>query len=203
MDEKMIETTEQVESTETTAANEQATPTAEKTFTQKDLDAIIDKRLARERTESEKRIQQAVTEAQKLAKMNAEERMEHERQARESALKEREADITKRELRAEAKSQLSEKGLPVELAEVLPYIDADGTSAALLAVEKVFRAAVEKGVMERLKGTAPKVGVPAPVQVEKPEDLTYQERAALYQKDPAAFKKLYGERDKKWRVITL
>jgi hypothetical protein len=141
---------------ETTAVKEQATPTA-KTFTQDELNAIIDKRLARERADADAKIKAAVTEAQKLAKMSADERAEHEKKAHEKALAEREAEITKRELRAEAKSQLSDKGLPIELAEILPYTDADTTNAAILATEKVFRAAVEKAVTDRLKGNAPKV----------------------------------------------
>ena len=159
MDEQnTVETT--VETTaETTAVKEQATPTA-KTFTQDELNAIIDKRLERERKDAQARIDKAVTEAQKLAKMSADERAEHERQELQKTLAQREAEITKRELRAEAKSQLSDKGLPVELAEVLPYTDADTTNAALAAVEKVFRQAVEKGVNERLKGQAPKVSTP-------------------------------------------
>jgi hypothetical protein len=156
-----VDTTAIETTVETTAVEQQVTPPV-KTFTQEELNAIIDKRLERERKDAQARIDKAVTEAQKLAKMNAEERLEHERKAREAALKEREAEITKRELRAEAKSQLLDKGLPVELAEVLPYTDADTTNAALAAVEKVFRAAVEKGVTERLKGNAPKVSQPAP-----------------------------------------
>jgi hypothetical protein len=161
MDEQnTVETT--VENTvETTAVETQATPTA-KTFTQDELNAIIDKRLERERKDAQARIDKAVTEAQKLAKMSADERAEHEKQAHEKALADREAEITKRELRAEAKSQLSDKGLPIELAEILPYTDADTTNAAIVATEKVFRAAVEKGVTERLKGNAPKVSQPAP-----------------------------------------
>ena len=147
---------------ETTQETAQDTAPVEKTFTQKDLDAIIDKRLARERKEAETRIKEAVTEAQKLAKMSADERLEHERAERDKALKDRESEITKRELRAEAKSQLSDKGLPAELAEVLPYTDAETTNQALEAVEKVFRAAVEKGVTERLKGNPPKVSQPTP-----------------------------------------
>jgi len=154
-------TVETTATAETTAVKEQATPPA-KTFTQDELNAIIDKRLERERKDAQARIDKAVTEAQKLAKMSADERAEHERQELQKKLAEREAEITKRELRAEAKSQLSDKGLPVELAEVLPYTDADTTNAALVAVEKVFRAAVEKGVTERLKGNAPKVSQPAP-----------------------------------------
>ncbi len=155
-----VETTAATEKT-TAAETTQATPTA-KTFTQEELNAIIDKRLERERKDAQARIDKAVTEAQKLAKMSADERAEHERQELQKKLAEREAEITKRELRAEAKSQLSDKGLPVELAEVLPYTDADTTNAALAAVEKVFRAAVEKGVTERLKGNPPKVSQPAP-----------------------------------------
>lgn len=162
MSEINTETTVETTATETTAVETtQATPTA-KTFTQEELNAIIDKRLERERRDAQARIDKAVTEAQKLAKMSADERAEHERQELQKKLSEREAEITKRELRAEAKSQLSDKGLPVELAEVLPYTDADTTNAALAAVERVFRAAVEKGVTERLKGNAPKVSQPAP-----------------------------------------
>ncbi len=161
MDEQnMVETTAATEET-TAVEKEQATPTA-KTFTQDELNAILDKRLKRERDEAEKRTQAAITEAQKLAKMSADERAEHEKQAHEKALADREAEITKRELRAEAKSQLSDKGLPIELAEILPYTDADTTNAAIVATEKVFRAAVEKAVTERLKGNAPKVSQPAP-----------------------------------------
>ena len=161
MDEQnTVETTAET-TVETTAVETQATPTA-KTFTQDELNAILDKRLKRERDEAEKRTQAAITEAQKLAKMSADERAEHEKQAHEKALADREAEITKRELRAEAKSQLSDKGLPIELAEILPYTDADTTNAAIVATEKVFRLAVEKGVTERLKGNAPKVSQPAP-----------------------------------------
>ena len=161
------ETTVNTETTatagETTAVDTaQATPTV-KTFTQDELNAILDKRLKRERDEAEKRTQAAITEAQKLAKMSADERAEHEKQAHEKALADREAEITKRELRAEAKSQLSDKGLPIELAEILPYTDADTTNAAIVATEKVFRAAVEKTVTERLKGNAPKAGQTAQV----------------------------------------
>ena len=157
-----IETTVETTATaETTAVEQQATPTA-KTFTQDELNAIIDKRLERERKDAQARIDKAVTEAQKLAKMSADERAEHEKQAHEKALADREAEITKRELRAEAKSQLSDKGLPIELAEILPYTDADTTNAAIVATEKVFRLAVEKAVTERLKGNAPKVSQPAP-----------------------------------------
>ena len=191
MSEVNTETTQET-TQETTAVEQQVTPPA-KTFTQEELNAAVEKRIARERKQTEERIKEAVTEAQKLAKMSADERAQHEKEELEKTLKQRETEITKRELRAEAKSQLSDKGLPVELAEVLPYTDAETTNQALEAVEKVFRLAVEKGVNERLKGNPPKVGQPAQgTTIAEPEKLTYAQRAELYQKDPSQYKKLFG-----------
>lgn len=151
---------EETKITETTTDEVATTPVTDKTYTQVEIDAIISKRLDRERKEANERIKAAVTEAQKLAKMSADERLEHERQEREKTLAEREQGITKRELRAEALQQLAEKGIPKELADVLPYSDADTTNAAIVAVETAFRKAVEIAVNDRLKGTAPKVNTP-------------------------------------------
>ena len=170
--ETTVETTQ-----ETTAVEQQVTPPA-KTFTQEELNAAVEKRIARERKQTEERIKEAVTEAQKVAKMSADERAQHEKEELEKTLKQRETEITKRELRAEAKSQLSDKGLPVELAEVLPYTDAETTNQALEAVEKVFRLAVEKGVNERLKGQAPKVNSSVP----QGESITDEIYNAMYKR---------------------
>lgn len=179
------EQAEEAQDTPKADETEQATPPA-KTFTQDELNAIIEKRLERERKDAQARIDKAVTEAQKLAKMSADERAEHERKELQAKLAAREAEITKRELKAEAKSQLTDKGLPIELADMLPYEDAESTNAALDAVERVFRAAVEKAVTERLKGNAPKIAQPAPVDL---TNMTYAERAALYQTDPEQYRK--------------
>lgn len=152
-----IDTTTQ----EAPAATEAA---KERFFTQAELNAHIETRLVRERKDAAEKIKTAVTEAEKLARMSAEDRHEHERQAHEKELLDREQGITKRELRAQALELLSEKRLPRVLADLLPYVDADGTMAAVDAVEKVFREAVEQGVTERLKGNPPKIGQAVPAQ---------------------------------------
>lgn len=97
-------------------------------------------------------------EAAKLAKMKAEEKAEYERQKREKELSEREAAITKRELHAEAVTQLTEKGLPAGLADILDCTSADACKASMEAVEKAFNEAVEKSVNDKLKGKPPKAG---------------------------------------------
>ncbi|MDF2663890.1 MAG: phage capsid protein [Paenibacillus sp.] len=133
-----------------------------KTFTQEDIDKIVNKTIARERTKWEKdfetKLTEAKTEAEKLAKMNAQQKDDYERQQRETKLTEREGEITRRELRATALETLAEKGLPKQLADILVYTDADSTSKSIESVEKSFRDAVEAAVNERLKGDTPKGG---------------------------------------------
>ena len=101
------------------------------------------------------KIQEARTEAEKLAKMNAEQKAEYEKEKREKELADREASITKRELAATAKEQLAEKGLPLSLADVLNYSSAEACAASIDAVGKAFQEAVEKAVEERLSGGKP------------------------------------------------
>lgn len=100
-------------------------------------------------------IANAKTEAEKLAKMNAEQKAEYEKQKKEQELADREAQITKRELSATAKETLADKGLPTQLAEILNYSSAEACQASIDAVEKAFQEAVTKAVDEKLRGGNP------------------------------------------------
>lgn len=102
-----------------------------------------------------------LSEADKLAKMNKEEKAEYLRQKQEKELKDREAAITRRELMAEAKNTLAEKKLPVGLAEVLNYADAESCNKSIAAVEKAFQEAVQAAVEEKLKGGTPPKKAPS------------------------------------------
>lgn len=133
-----------------------------KTFTQEDVNKMLSKRIAEERAKLEKetndKILAAKTEAEKLAKMNADQKAEYERQKRETELQKRESEITRRELRSTALETLAERGMPKILAEILNYTDADSTSKSIDAVEKAFRTAVQAGIDERLRQDPPKAG---------------------------------------------
>ncbi len=96
-----------------------------------------------------------VSEAEKLAKMTAQEKQEYLQKKKEKELADKEAEITKRELMAEAKNTLTEKKLPLDLAEVLDYTNAEACNKSIAAVEKAFQNAVKEAVEERLKGDRP------------------------------------------------
>lgn len=96
-----------------------------------------------------------LSEAEKLSRMNKEEKEQYLRQKKEKELSDREAEITRKELQAEAKNTLSEEGLPIELSEVLNYTDADACKSSMETVKKAFQKAVEAAVEEKLKGGKP------------------------------------------------
>lgn len=115
-----------------------------------------------------------LSEAEKLAKMTKEEKAQYLQQKREKELADREAAVTRKELMAEAKNTLAEKKLPVELAEILNYADADTCSKSITTVENAFQKAVEAAVEERLKG-----GTPPRRPPEGDDDLAKQVEALM------------------------
>lgn len=115
-----------------------------------------------------------LSEAEKLAKMTKEEKAQYLQQKKEKELINREAEITRKELIAEAKNTLAEKKLPVGLADVLNYADADSCNKSISAVEKAFQEAVETAVQDRLKGGKPPKKAP-----ENNDDLEKQIEEAM------------------------
>lgn len=110
--------------------------------------------------EAEALLNQKISEAEKLSKMDAEQKAQYEREEAEKKLAEREAIIIQRELRLSAIDTLNEKGLPIELADCLSYSDADSCNKSIESVAKAFESAVSRAINDRLRGTPPKAGSP-------------------------------------------
>lgn len=188
------QTVEAVEDDKKVAAEpEQVTtdPKDKKEYTDADVDAIIDKKFAKWKAEQEK----AESEAKKLAKMSAEDKQKYQLEKREQDLAAREAEITRRELTAEAKTILSERGLPSELVEVVNLADADSVRNSIDALQKSWEVAVQKGVADKTKGSAPMKKAPADsneITKEQFDKMGYKDRNELIQKNPELYAKLKG-----------
>lgn len=139
-------------------------------YTEEEFKAKLDHHMAQYRKSESKRIEQAReearSEAEKLARMNAEQRAEHDRReaeraakAREEEITRREAELTRRELKATAMDELAKRKLPGGLLDILNYSDADACSASIATVEKVFREAVQQGVNDRLAQSGVKLHI--------------------------------------------
>ena len=144
-----------------------------KTFTQEELDKIVQGRIAKERKAWEKQLEEQQTEAQKLETMSEKEKKKYQEEKRIKDLDDREAAITRRELTAQAKVQLADKGIPTELAEILILTDADSCKKSIETVEKAFHSAVQKAVEEKIKGREP---------MKKAKDVKLTDEELVYQK---------------------
>lgn len=121
-----------------------------------------------------------LSEAEKLAKMTKEEKAQYMQKKKEKELSDREAAVTRSELMAEAKNNLSDEGLPVELAEVLNYTDADACKKSMETVKKAFQTAVEKAVDEKLKGGKPPKKAPGTNTQEALEKQVYNAMMGIF-----------------------
>ena len=120
-----------------------------------DVNKMIQDRITREQAKWEKKVQDERTEAEKLAKMKADEKIKYQQEKREKELADRERELTTRELKAQAYETLAEKGIPKELVELLNYENAETCNASIEILEKAFQPAVEKAVNEKLRGGEP------------------------------------------------
>ncbi len=166
MAEEMTNQNANAEGTGTQAGAEQKPQTFDDILSNKEYQSGFDKRVAKAIETAkvkwndgfEKTLEEKLSEAQKLAKMNADQKAQYEREQAEAKLAQREAEITKRELKATAKDTLLSKGLPIELADALVYTDADACNTSMEAVTKAFEQAVTKAVNDRLRQDPPKTG---------------------------------------------
>ncbi|AZV58942.1 DUF4355 domain-containing protein [Clostridium sp. AWRP] len=106
----------------------------EKTFNQDDVNKIIGDRLYKERAKWEKDFGERLKEAEKTAKMTADEKAQHELEKREQEISRKEAELFKRELRTKVFNVLREKKLPEDLIDI---IAGDDEETLLQNIDKV------------------------------------------------------------------
>lgn len=126
----------------------------ERTFTQKELDDIVQQRLRR----AEKEKQDAIDEAKKLAKMNADEKREYELEKLKQENEELKAVQIRFELGKEATKMLATSGITAT-DEILDFVvreDAETTSEAVKAFTELITDTADALVKEKLKGNAPR-----------------------------------------------
>lgn len=129
----------------------------ERTFTQKEVDAIVKKRLDKAEAKFNERLNQ-LEEAQKLAQMSEQEKQQFEfdkrvqdLEAREKALKEKENAYNKQQYHNEIENQLKAKGLPTDLADLLTGFDAETVASKIDSLAQSMGNSVSNQIQEKLK----------------------------------------------------
>lgn len=185
----VTENTEAVESTEVEGA---------KTYTQEEVLKLI-------QIESDKRVTQALKTQQKkhdkqlsLAKLDDEERVKAEKDARIAELEEIVAQMNTANNKSELKSVLSARGLSAEFADIISINeDLAASQANIDKLDKLFKAAVKAEVERRLSasGGTPKGSgavVTEKMTKEDAKKLNLAQITELLEKDPELYKKLFN-----------
>lgn len=142
--------------TDTNADSKSDTKKDDKKYSDKDLDRIINQKFAKWQKDQEK----AVSEAKKLADMNAQQKAEYERDKLQKELDSYKKKDAIAAMSREARKMLSDENISIDdnLLSFIVSDDAEATKKAVNGFAKAFSEAVEKAVKERLKGDSPRKG---------------------------------------------
>lgn len=167
--------------TTTTTDNPATDDPKEKTYTQAEVTELVEKRLIREREKQKK----AASEAEKLAKMSAQEQAEYQRDEYQKELEELKAKLARADIKETARAMLAADNIsiPDNLISAIITDNADSTQQAIKGFASAFKEAVKNEVANRLKGNEPKASTQS--------NITKAEILAV--KDPIERQKLIRE----------
>lgn len=188
MEDTITTTTEQT-------TTDEATP---RTYSQEEFEAALqsetDRRVTAALKKAERKKEAEIAEATKLAKMNDEQRYQHELEKREQALVEKEKALALAENKAEASKVLSSRGISADLVELVVSDDADSMLENINLLEKAFKQSVKAEVEKRLASKTPQKNLPLDNNITKEgfHQMTLTQQAELFRTNPDLYKKLSG-----------
>lgn len=106
--------------------------------------------------EYDKKLEDEKSEAEKLAKMSAEERAKAEFEKEKKKFDDERAKFNRDRLELETAKELGKQGLDVEFSSFLMGENAESTNENIKLFNEKFDSAVENAATERLKGKTPK-----------------------------------------------
>ena len=179
------------------ASGQEEEKTTEKTFTQSQLDEIIQKEKAKAKRSAEKEYQAKMDEAEKLRKMNEVQKAEYEQEKQRAYIAELEAKINRSGLEREASKMLSEGGIVADdkILGIVVKDTAERTQEAVESFVTLVNDLADKKVGEKLKGKTPKKMEDTSggeITKEQFNRMGYQSRNELLRNNPELYHKLKG-----------
>lgn len=185
------------EATESEQSSQEQQTSSEKTFTQSEVNEMIQKRVARAMKDKNSEIESAKNEATKLAKMNKDQKKDYELQQAQQQAQEAEAKLVRYQLRDTARKQLVDGGYTPSDADIdLVVTDKAETTQsnvnALLDMVERVKSSVRNDL---LKGNTPQAGGS---QVKAPDEsqfnrMSYAERLKLKNDNPQMYEQLVNK----------
>lgn len=161
-------------------------------YTDEDVDRIINKKVAEISAKKERELEDKLNEAEKLRKMNADEKAHYEAKKKDERIAELEAKLNRKDLETEATNMLAEHDILANEG-VLSYVVRDNAEETQIAVNgfvDLVNELADKKVKQALAGKTPtKIGNTSQ-PVKKLSEMTYTEKVELKAKNPQHYQTL-------------
>lgn len=181
-----------------TTTDTSTTGTETKTYTQEEVDKMlqseVDRRITSALKKQAKSNEAKIKEAQKLAQMNESEKFQYELEQREKAIEEKEKALALAENKNEASKILADKGLSLSLVDFVIAEDAETMNSNIRLLEKAFKDSVKREVEKRLGSSAPKKNLPPDETItkEQAKKMGIRERQQLLMNNPELYAQLFN-----------
>ena len=181
-----------------TTTDTSTTGTETKTYTQEEVDALLqregDRRVTDALKKAERKNADKVREAQKLAQMDSQQKYEYELEQREKAIEEKEKALALAENKNIASQILADKGLSLSLVDFVIAEDAETMNSNIRLLEKAFKDSVKREVEKRLGSSAPKKNLPPDETItkEQAKKMGIRERQQLLMNNPELYAQLFN-----------
>lgn len=181
-----------------TTTDTSTTGTETKTYTQEEVDKMlqseVDRRITSALKKQAKNNEAKIKEAQKLAQMNESEKFQYELEQREKAIAEKEKALALAENKNTASQILADKGLSLSLVDFVIAEDAETMNSNIRLLEKAFKDSVKREVEKRLGSSAPKKNLPPDETItkEQAKKMGIMERQKLLMNNPELYNQLFN-----------
>ena len=190
----------ELNNTNTNTENTGAEEATEKTYSQAEVDALLqqetDRRVTSALKKQEEKLKTKVEEAKKLAVMDEKQRYEFELEQREKRVAEMEKELAISHMKDEATKILADKGLSISLVDLVVNEDADITNENISLLEKSFKQSVKDEVERRLAAKVPLKSLPTnegSLTREQFYKLSLQEMMQVRDQQPELYEQFTGK----------
>lgn len=119
---------------------------------QKAISALLDSKIAKERTKAEQEKKDAIDKAIARTKMSAEERAKAEQKDREDAVKKKEQELDHQLRKVQTQSMLVNKGITTDMLPLLMDADEEETSQRLDLLDQYVQKKVQEATEKLMQG---------------------------------------------------
>lgn len=181
---------------ETSTGIETGEVAVEKTYTESEVQALLqregDRRVSSALKKQQKEFEKKTAEADKLRDMDESQRKEYEYTQRLQELENKEREFAIAQNKLEATKVMANRELPIEFVDYIVAEDAETMMENITTFERLFKGAVADAVAKKIASPAPKTGSAKQTGMTKDEfrKLSVAQQSEIYRTNPELYKQM-------------